>query len=576
LSIFTGVPSKDDGVPPGDDGVPPGVDGLPAGGAGQRRVGRRVAGWAITVVAGLLVLFALIAPNQIDRMSPVAFIRLPVEALLAVALSLVLPTRTRQVAAVLAGVILGLLTIMKIADMGFYSVLVRPSDPVLDWTYLADGVEFLNSSMGRAGAVGVVVAVGAAAVALPILLAFSVLRLTNLVARRSRRTTGVIAALGVIWVVCSMLGVQIDHGQSVASSSAATFAYDKVQQVSKGLHDQRAFAAEVKVDAFRATPGDQLLTGLRGKDVMFTFIESYGRSAIEDPAMAPQVDAVLAAGTKRLTAAGYAARSGFLTSSTAGGGSWLAHSTLLSGLWINNQQRYTNLVTTDRFTLNGAFRRANWRTVAVMPGLTRAWPEGAFYGDDKIYGEKDLGYHGPSFAWATMPDQFALTAFQRLERAKPGHAPVMAEIALVSSHAPWAPIPSMVDWNDLGNGSIFNGMPAAGEKAGAVWRDASRVRTEYRRSVEYSLNALISYVEKYGDKNLVLVFLGDHQPAPIVTGTDAGRDVPITIVAQDPAVLDRISGWGWTAGLKPDPKAPVWPMSAFRDRFLTAFGPQGR
>jgi len=526
-------------------------------------------------VAGLLVLFALVTPNQIDRMSPVAFIRLPVEAILAVALSLVLPRRTRQVAAVLAGVILGLLTIMKIADMGFYSVLVRPSDPVLDWTYLADGVEFLNSSMGRVGAIGVVIAVGAAAVALPILMALSVLRLTNLVARRSRRLTGAIAALAVVWVGCSMLGVQIDHGQSLASSSAATFAYDKVQQVGKGLHDQRAFAAEVKVDAFRATPGDRLLTGLRGKDVMFTFIESYGRSAIEDPAMAPQVDAVLAAGTQRLSAAGYTARSGFLTSSTAGGGSWLAHSTLLSGLWINNQQRYTNLVTTDRFTLNGAFRRAHWRTVAVMPGLTRAWPEGSFYGDDKIYGEKDLDYHGPSFAWATMPDQFALAAFQRLERANPDHAPVMAEIALVSSHAPWAPIPSMVDWNKVGNGSIFNGMPEAGEKAGVVWRDASRVRTEYRRSVEYSLNALITYVEKYGDKNLVLVFLGDHQPAPIVTGTDAGRDVPITIVAQDPAVLDRISGWGWTPGLKPDPKAPVWQMSAFRDRFLTAFGPQG-
>ena len=26
------------------------------------------------------------------------------------------------------------------------------------------------------------------------------------------------------------------------------------------------------------------------------------------------------------------------------------------------------------------------------------------------------------------------------------------------------------------------------------------------------------------------------------------------------------------AGLHPSPEAPVWPMSAFRDRFLTAFG----
>jgi hypothetical protein len=39
-------------------------------------------------------------------------------------------------------------------------------------------------------------------------------------------------------------------------------------------------------------------------------------------------------------------------------------------------------------------------------------------------------------------------------------------------------------------------------------------------------------------------------------------------------VLKQITGWGWQDGLKPGAQAPVWPMSAFRDRFLTAFGSQ--
>ncbi|MCW2492864.1 MAG: hypothetical protein JWN47_2228, partial [Frankiales bacterium] len=55
-------------------------------------------------------------------------------------------------------------------------------------------------------------------------------------------------------------------------------------------------------------------------------------------------------------------------------------------------------------------------------------------------------------------------------------------------------------------------------------------------------------------------------------GPGASHDVPITIIARDPAVMDRISGWGWQDGLRPDANAPVWPMDAFRDRFLTAFG----
>jgi hypothetical protein len=88
------------------------------------------------------------------------------------------------------------------------------------------------------------------------------------------------------------------------------------------------------------------------------------------------------------------------------------------------------------------------------------------------------------------------------------------------------------------------------------------------------LSSLISYVEQYGDDNLVLVLLGDHQPAPIVAGDGASHNVPITIIAHDHAVLDRIDGWGWQDGLRPAADSPVWPMNTFRDRFLSAFGPK--
>ena len=71
----------------------------------------------------------------------------------------------------------------------------------------------------------------------------------------------------------------------------------------------------------------------------------------------------------------------------------------------------------------------------------------------------------------------------------------------------------------------------------------------------------------------MLVVVGDEQPLPIVSGQNADHDVPISIIAHDPSVLKRIRGWGWQAGLLPSPRAPVWWMSAFRDRFLTAYGP---
>ena len=91
------------------------------------------------------------------------------------------------------------------------------------------------------------------------------------------------------------------------------------------------------------------------------------------------------------------------------------------------------------------------------------------------------------------------------------------------------------------------------------------MRTEYRRAIQYSLHSLTSYVEKYGNKNTVLVFLGDHQPVPKVTpastpaGTCRSRSSPTT-----PKVLKRISDWGWTDGLKPaaTPPSGGWTPSA--------------
>jgi hypothetical protein len=99
------------------------------------------------------------------------------------------------------------------------------------------------------------------------------------------------------------------------------------------------------------------------------------------------------------------------------------------------------------------------------------------------------------------------------------------------------------------------------------------VRAAYGQSIEYSLSALLSFVERYGDDNLVLILLGDHQPATVVSGDGATHDVPVSIVARDPAVMDRIEGWGWQDGLRPGDAAPLWRMDAFRDRFLSAFGP---
>jgi len=534
------------------------------GGGGNRHP---VASGVVSALAGAGVFVALVAPAEVGRLVPAAFLRVPVEALLAIALFLVLPARAGRVVATLAGVALGLLTLLKVLDLAFSATLARPFDPVLDLVLLGAAVEFLAGSSGRAGALGAAVAAVVLAVAVTVLLALSVRRLARLATRRRTAATRAATVLAAVWVTCAVLGAQIVPGVPVAAASAAAQVHDRAVQVRAGVADRRAFAAEAAVDPYRDTPGTELLTALRGKDVVVAFVESYGRDAVADPELAPALDD----GTRRLATAGFAARSGFLTSPVAGGGSWMAHATFLSGLWVDNQQRYRTLVGSDRLTLTGAFARADWRTVGVMPGTTRAWPEGGFYGYDRVYDAHDLAYRGPKLGWAPMPDQYTLSAFRRLEHGRADRPPLMAEIALVSSHAPWAPVPGLVGWAEVGDGAVFEAW-AGPDVTAEVMGDPGRARAEYRRSIGYAVNSIVSFVQTYGDDDLVLILLGDHQPGPVVTGGDAGRDVPITIATRDPAVLDRIAGWGWQDGLRPGPQAPVWRMDAFRDRFLAAFG----
>jgi phosphatidylglycerophosphate synthase len=549
--------------------------------APPRRVPRSV-GAALTIVAALLVWGALVAPDVPGRLTPSAFVRVPLEGIVLVALAIALPAAGRRVLAWIVGPVLALLVVVKILDIGLLTIFGRPFDPYSDWSYTGIAIETLRDSVGRRAADLAVAGAVALVVALLVVTTFAVLRVTRVAAGHRRTSLRVVMALAAVWVLCWGFGAQLVPGVPIASTSTAGLAVDQVSAVRAGIRDRAIFADEIEDDRFRTTPGDRLLTTLRGKDVMVVFVESYGRSAVQGSSFAPGVNAVLDSGTEQLQAVGFHARSAFLTSPTYGGASWLAHSTLQSGAWVKTESRYDMLVHSDRFTLSQAFKRAGWRTVHDGPANKREWlPATNFYGYDQVYDQRNLGYVGPRFAFASMPDQYALLALQRLELAKRDRRRIFAEVDLVSSHAPWTRIPRMIPWGDVGNGSIYYGMPAGNLTTDALWSDQEGVRAAYGRSIQYSLNALISFVQRFGDDNLVLVVLGDHQPSTVVTGRgpdpDApmdglSHDVPISVIAHDPAVLDQIAGWGWEAGLRPGPQAPVWRMDAFRDRFLSAFG----
>jgi phosphatidylglycerophosphate synthase len=548
--------------------------GTPAGPRRERGRVRKGIAVALTVLAAVIVWATLVAPDQPQDLTLAGFVRLPLEGLVLVALAVVLPPVARRILAAVVGPVLALVVVLKILDIVFVTAVARPFDPVGDLGNLQTGVETMRDALGRSEANMVMVGGGALAVALLVGTTLALFRLTRVAAGNRRWSLRAVAALGAVWLLFSVSGAQLLSHTPIASTSAADFVVREVRTVQADIHDSAVFANQIRYDRFRNAPGEELLAGLRGKDVLLVFVESYGQVSVQGSSFSPAIDALLNNGTDRLRAAGFVARSAFADAPGFGGISWLGHSTLQSGAWANSQRRYNQLVGSHRFTLTDAFNRAGWRTINFAPADDRDWPEGSsFYHYDKLYDRRDMGYRGPGFTYAPMPDQYMFSALQRLELAKTHRRPLFAEVDTVSSHMPWNRIPQQIPWVEVGNGSIFNRIPMYHEPD-SFWWHPNQVKAAYARSLEYSLNVLISYVQHYGNKNLVLVVVGDEQPLPIVSGQGASHDVPISIIARDPSVLRHIGGWGWEKGLLPSPHAPVWRMDAFRDRFLTAFGSQ--
>jgi hypothetical protein len=313
------------------------------------------------------------------------------------------------------------------------------------------------------------------------------------------------------------------------------------------------------------------LAALADSDVLLIFMESYGSSTFDRP----EFERALRPARAHLEAAihdtGRGVVSAFVTSPTFGGGSVLAHLSVLSGVEVRDMDHYAQLMTLARPTLVSLFKSAGYRTVAVMPGLRESWPEGAFYGFDKIYGTDALDYHGPGFGWWRIPDQFSLAALDSRELQPRPRKPVFVFFPTVSTHMPFEPTPPVQsDWQRILTSQPFDAAPLRRSLTQTpVWTDLGKA---YVSSVEYFLDTLASYLRARASSNFVMIILGDHQPAANVSGEGASWDVPVHVIASSPSILAALQADGFRPGLVPvRPTAGKmnelgpWSVAAFGD-----------
>jgi hypothetical protein len=312
------------------------------------------------------------------------------------------------------------------------------------------------------------------------------------------------------------------------------------------------------------------LAHVRGADVVLLFVESYGVTSWERAEFQDTLRPGRAALTAAITETGRSVVTALVESTTFGGESWLAHISLLSGIEVRDQDMNRRLMAERRDTLVTTFRRAGYRTLGILPGLHAPWPEGQFYGFDRIYTARDLAYEGPPFGWWDVTDQFVLARMDEFVGATPPGAPTFVFLPTISTHTPFTPVPPyQPDWSRLLTPTPYDDDDL--RKAYEVTPDWSNLSPDYARALAYMHETLSGYVRRQAGRDLVMVILGDHQPPALVSGEGASWNVPVHVIASRDVVLERLLARGFREGLEPRGPA-VARMDTLMPILLDAFG----
>ncbi len=308
---------------------------------------------------------------------------------------------------------------------------------------------------------------------------------------------------------------------------------------------------------------------LKNSDVIVHFFESYGATAYDNPFIANKIQKSKSNFTSAIKSTGRYVVSGFISPPTFGGNSWLSHASFMTGLDVRHLSTYDLMVTQDRPTLADRFKSIGYRSVALMPGMKTEWPEGSFYGFDRIYGEKELDYRGPDFGWWRIPDQYSLAKISKLEIDKINRQPLFLFFTTITPHMPFRPTPPyQPDWSQITSDAPFeNNMVKTSLNMAPDW---TNLQPAYADTLAYTFDYLTGYLQLYANKNITWIILGDHQPPSSVSGKDVRWDVPVHIISGNQTIIKSLIGKGFIEGLEPS-DAPIDTMHQLPVTLLQIF-----
>ena len=452
--------------------------------------------------------------------------------------------------------LLGFLFLALSGDALVRDVLDRPLNLILDPLLLRAGFHFLSGSLGFGSAALIAIA----ATVLVGLIVWVLRRLIQTTDPLQSGTVGWMLSVASIGII--LIGLEFNAAPALRPA-LVQLTISQTEEIQSTLEAgarliERADSPRLKA---RAIPA------LADRDVIVVFVESYGISAwmqtqyrrVIEPLSANAKDALRAAGLEVMTTR--------LRSPIRGGQSWLAHASLLSGQRIDNDLAYRRILSSNQDFLSDDLAASGHHTIVVAPAIVRPWPEARELGFDHQYSATALDYLGPGAGWVGIPDQFTLHRFSQLRADHP--APSFSLLLLISSHAPWLPGPPLLDdWSRLNLGLPWPDWTPPPRDRLIYLRDSDRLRARYPESLAYSLEAVLAWAVRDLPPDALLLVMGDHQPAALITGKDTSQDVPVHLISADAERLSKPAGnFEFLPGFRPPSDPAVAGLEDLREWF---------
>jgi len=366
--------------------------------------------------------------------------------------------------------------------------------------------------------------------------------------RLSRWTRLAVAALA-LWVLLAPLAFDLPLASPRAAISSLAAKLE--QNVGDSLTLWR------KIDAFdsRAPERAYDYSGqklVRKPDIYLIFVESYGSVLYKRPDWRRDYEALLAELEQALAGQGWHAATALSESTTWGGGSWLAYTSALFGLRVDNHTQYLALLDEylgQRYPDLGRFLHGQGYHSVFVTAIARELSASEqeryrnFYGVDNWVKYSRLNYQGPRYGWGPAPpDQYVLS-YVRDEALGPVEHPTFLFYITQNSHYPWTPQPEVVqDWRTLNQ-------PAADPLAPLPEQLSQPTkRRNYLHAVEYQLRFLTDFILDTGRDDAIYVLVGDHQPQQVSRPAD-GFETPLHVISRDARFVESLQAYGFDDGL---------------------------